>query len=229
MIWKQIAKKIVNYKNPKSIGSKLRAKRIKPFVALFDQYHKKYGYVNIVDLGGTRTYWGIISDEILSKYNVTITLVNISFSQQSVDEERFKYVEGDCCHLNMFDDNSFHIAHSNSVVEHVGDWNNMILFSKEVLRIAPAYYIQTPNFWFPIEPHCMIPFFHWLPRQVRIFLVLKLNIGNWIKQDSVDSAVRIVDSAQLLNKRMFRALFSEANHSTERFLLMPKSLIAIRK
>nr|WP_196799867.1 class I SAM-dependent methyltransferase [Mariprofundus ferrooxydans] len=227
---KEILRKIVNYDNPDSIGSKFRTKRIKPFLSLLAEAYEKHGCVNIIDMGGTKTYWNIIPDDILSKYNVSITLVNLPGNNQPADEGRYKYVEGDCCDLSLlFDDGSFHIAHSNSVIEHVGDWDRMILFAKEVSRLAPAYFVQTPNFWFPVEPHCMIPIFHWLPRQVRVFLILKLNMGNWSKQDSVDSAVRAIDSAQLLNKRMFNELFKDAALSTERLLFMPKSIVAIRK
>lgn len=229
MTYRKCLRKIVNYDNPDSIGSKLRAKRIQPLLSLMADTYEKFGCVNIIDMGGTKTYWRILPDDVLSKYNVSITLVNLPGSNQPVDEERFTYIEGDCCHLPIFDNNSFHIAHSNSVIEHVGDWEKMTEFAKEVSRIASTYFVQTPNFWFPVEPHCLVPFFHWLPRQVRVFLILNLNMGNWGKQNSVDSAVRTIDSAQLLNKRMFKELFKDANHSTEQLLLMPKSLVAIRK
>lgn len=228
MSWERVARKISNYEDPDSIGSKFRAKRIEPFLLLLAETYEQHGCVKIIDMGGTRTYWNIIAGDILTKYNVSITLVNLPGSNQPVDEGRFKYVEGDCCDLS-FGDKSFHIAHSNSVVEHVGDWEKMTRFAQEVSRIAPAYFVQTPNFWFPIEPHCMVPFFHWLPRPMRVYLIMKMNIGSWSKRDSVDLAVRAIDSAQLLNKSMFRELFKDASHRTERFIFFPKSLIAIRR
>lgn len=229
MSWRKVVKKIVDYDNPNSIGSKLRANRIEPFLLLLAEMHQKYGCVKIIDMGGTKTYWKIISNDILSKFNVHITLVNLPGSNLQTDNKRFNYLEGDCCNLSFIEDNAFHIAHSNSVIEHVGDWNRMKQFAFELSRVAPVYFVQTPNFWFPIEPHCMTPFFHWLPRQTRVFLILKSNIGNWSKQNTVDSAVKVIDSAQLLDKRMFKELFKDATHSTERLLLLPKSLIAIRK
>ena len=229
MFWRKLAKKLVVYENPDSVGSKFRAKRIAPLLSMFADVYEKYGCVKIIDMGGTRTYWNIIPGEILSKFNVHITLVNLPGSVKQSGDERFDYVEGDCRDLSFIDDNAFHIAHSNSVIEHVGDWEGMTRFAREVARVAPAYFVQTPNFWFPVEPHCMMPFFHWLPRQMRIFLIRKLNVGNWSRQDSVDSAVRTIDSAQLLNKSMFAELFKDASHFTEKFLLMPKSLIAVKK
>ena len=229
MFWRKLAKKLVVYENADSVGSKFRARRIEPFLAMLDAAYKENGRVKIIDMGGTRTYWNILSEEILSKYNVHITLVNLPGSVPQKDDERFAYIEGDCRDLSFINNNAFHIAHSNSVIEHVGDWESMSKFAQEVARVAPAYFVQTPNFWFPVEPHCMTPFFHWLPRQARIFLIRKLNVGNWSRQNSVDSAVRTIDSAQLLNKSMFAELFKDASQLTEKFLLMPKSLIAVRK
>lgn len=229
MFLKTFIRNIANQDDPNSISSRLRAKRIELFVALLAKAYEKYGCVNVLDMGGTRQYWNIVSDTTLSQYHVSITLVNLPGSKQQLSEGRFKYIEGDCCDLSSFADNSFHIVHSNSVVEHVGDWEMMVRFAREVSRLAPVYYVQTPNFWFPIEPHCMAPFFHWLPRQIRVFLLLKLNVGNWHRHDSVDSSIRRIDGTQLLDKRMFYELFKDAIYNTERFLLMPKSLIAIRK
>ena len=229
MFWRKLAKKLVVYENPNSAGSKFRAKRIAPLLAMFADVYERHGCVKVIDMGGTRTYWNIMPAEIFSKFDVRITLVNLPGSVKETGDARFDYVEGDCRDLSFIDDNAFHIAHSNSVIEHVGDWEGMTSFAREVSRIAPAYFVQTPNFWFPVEPHCLTPFFHWLPRQSRIFLIRRSNIGNWNRRDSVDSAVRTIDSAQLLNKSMFAELFKDAGHFNEKFLWMTKSLIAVRK
>ena len=114
------------------------------------------------------------------------------------------------------------------MVEHVGDWSRMVKFSNEIRRVAKYYFVQTPNYWFPIEPHCMTPFFHWLPKPIRVWLVLRFNLGNWRKADSIEEAMHIVESAHLLDKKMFQALFPDSTIFTERYFLFPKSLIAIK-
>jgi hypothetical protein len=105
----------------------------------------------------------------------------------------------------------------------------MVRFASEFKRVAPKYFIQTPNYWFPIEPHCMTPFYHWLPKPMRIWLTLNFSLGHWSKANSVDEAIRKVESARLLNRKMFHELFSDADILTERMFLLPKSHIGIRK
>jgi hypothetical protein len=130
--------------------------------------------------------------------------------------------------MRMYASNAFDITHSNSVVEHVGDWARQVAFAKEVSRVSRGYFVQTPNFWFPLEPHCMTFFFHWLPKPTRVWLMMHFTLGHWKKAVSVDDAVRKVDSARLLNRAMFRTLFPDAELTTERLLGLPKSLMAIR-
>lgn len=228
-ILSSLTKLITNYDSPKSVGSRLRAKRAKLFLSLIDEVHQKNDRVRIIDIGGTRAYWNIIPANYLKEKNVEITLVNLPGSNLPNDETHFIYREGDACNLDEFEENSFDIAHSNSVIEHVGDWSRMKMYATEIKKLAPVYYIQTPNYWFPVEPHCMTPFFHWMPKPMRIWLVMTFNLGHWKRQDTVDGAVSSVESARLLNRKMFKDLFSDATHITERILTLPKSLIAIRK
>lgn len=227
-ITNSLAKIFANYNDQSSLGSRFRKKRIGPLLHLIDKLAEKYDKVNIIDIGGTEHYWGIIPLHELENKNVRITIVNLPSRELPEDHGPFRFTHGDACHLSQFEDNTFHIAHSNSVVEHVGDWNHMVQYSKEIKRIAKFYFVQTPNYWFPIEPHCMTPFFHWLPKPLRIKLVMNFSLGHWKKATSVDEAVRTVDGAQILNKPMFAALFKESRIVTEKFLFLSKSFIAIR-
>jgi hypothetical protein len=64
-----------------------------------------------------------------------------------------------------FDDDAFDIAFSNAVVEHVGGVDDQRRFVGELCRVAPRVFVSTPNRWFPIESHTLVPFLHWLPRR----------------------------------------------------------------
>jgi len=63
-----------------------------------------------------------------------------------------------------FDDDAFDIAFSNAVIEHVGDLEDQRRLVAELCRVAPRVFLSTPNRWFPIESHTLVPLLHWLPR-----------------------------------------------------------------
>src|SRR5215471_8739064 len=72
-----------------------------------------------------------------------------------------------------FDDNEFDVVYSNAVVEHVGSREQQAAFINESLRVAKAFFITTPNRWFPVETHTHVPLAHYLPQDVfRYFLKL---------------------------------------------------------
>ena len=64
-----------------------------------------------------------------------------------------------------FPDGAFDIAHSNAVIEHVGAPEAQERFLSEMVRVARAGMISTPNRFFPIETHTLIPLLHWLGKE----------------------------------------------------------------
>ncbi len=223
------ARLFINYEDPRSLASRIRRRRIGPLVGLVQAAYQRYGHVRILDIGGTKAYWTIFPDDILRKCRVHVTLANLPDQGTPVDEEQFAYVGTDGCDMrDRYEDRAFHIVHSNSVIEHVGDWQRMSDFAREVRRLAPAYFVQTPNFWFPIEPHFMTPLFHWLPVPLRVALVRQFDLGHRKRQPNLGAAMEAVESVHLLNRKMFSYLFPDSELIVERLLGLPKSLIALR-
>lgn len=68
-----------------------------------------------------------------------------------------------------FADNSFDIAYSNAVFEHLGSRTAREEILRELRRVAHRVYITTPNRYFPIEHHTAIPLLHYSPRLFRTF------------------------------------------------------------
>jgi Methyltransferase domain len=66
-----------------------------------------------------------------------------------------------------FADQEFDIAFSNAVVEHLGDRASQQAFVHELCRVARRVFVTTPNRLFPIDPHTLLPFVHWLPGRAR--------------------------------------------------------------
>jgi SAM-dependent methyltransferase len=78
-----------------------------------------------------------------------------------------------------FEDGSFDVAFSNAVVEHVGDLDEQRRFIQELCRVAGRVFISTPNRWFPVETHTLLPFVHWLPRARRDEIFRRTGQERW--------------------------------------------------
>jgi SAM-dependent methyltransferase len=67
-----------------------------------------------------------------------------------------------------FADGAFDLGFSNAVVEHVaGGREGQRQFVHELCRVARRVFVTTPNRWFPLEVHTLLPFVHWLPAAAR--------------------------------------------------------------
>ena len=63
-----------------------------------------------------------------------------------------------------FADRQFDYVHSSAVLEHVGSRARQVDFLRQVWRVAgKGIFITTPNRWFPVEFHTVLPFVHWFP------------------------------------------------------------------
>lgn len=223
-----LVRRAANYDDPRSLGSRLRARRSAHLVEQLAATHAAFGKVSVIDIGGTRYYWNALPDNVLERFNVSLVIVNLPGEPHPEDTDRITYKAGDGCALDWVDDRQFDIAHANSVLEHVGQWDRQRAFAGEVRRVANGYVAQTPNLWFPMEPHFMAPMFHWLPEPTRARLLMTFKLGHSGRADSLDDAMSRVQSVQLVNRAMFRQLFPDATIHLERIAGLPKSMIGVR-
>jgi hypothetical protein len=64
-----------------------------------------------------------------------------------------------------FAGHSFDVVHCSAVIEHVGSFERQCRLIAECCRVARrAVFMTTPNRWFPIEVHTVLPLVHWLPK-----------------------------------------------------------------
>lgn len=213
------------YLDPRSLEYRFRQRRYRHVKALIDTILARRGRCRIIDIGGTEWYWRIASSHIDDE-RIQIDLVNLEASETT--RPNFRSLLGNACDLHEFGDMSYDLVHSNSVIEHVGTWDAMWRMAKNVRRLAPAYFVQTPYFWFPLEPHFRCPFFHWMPESWRYRLIMLKDMGHMPKAHSVSDAVRTVQSSVLLDQGQFSTLFPDAEIRRERVLGLTKSLMAIR-
>ncbi|HZL00562.1 MAG TPA: class I SAM-dependent methyltransferase [Caulobacteraceae bacterium] len=212
--------------DPNSLANRFRRVRARRIKTLIETIAAEKGACRIIDLGGMPEYWDLFDRDFLTAHKVGVTLVN-TFALEAGDA-MFETLEGDACDLSELPDHGFDLVHSNSVIEHVGDWTRMEAFARETRRLAPRYYVQTPYFWFPIEPHFSSLFFHWRSEQWRARQLMRGARGFARRAPDIGAAMRDVQDARLLDKRQFTFLFPDARHFDEQAAGLTKSLIAVR-
>ena len=188
--------------------------------------------LRILDLGGRPQYWLRVGLPFLQEQRVHITISNLletELAQRTgLPEGIFDFHVGNGCDLD-FPDNAFDLCHSNSVIEHVGGWPEMQAFARETRRVAPAYYAQTPNYWFPVDPHFWrLPMIHWTPRPVRARLMRALPLASAGRAPDMPTAYSFVDGSRLLSASQMRTLFPDADLVPERLGALVKSYTAVR-
>jgi SAM-dependent methyltransferase len=65
-----------------------------------------------------------------------------------------------------FANGEFDLVYCSSVMEHVPP-SRREAFAAELRRVGRGWFVQTPAFSFPLEPHALLPFAHWLPVGLR--------------------------------------------------------------
>jgi hypothetical protein len=180
--------------------------------------------LTLLDVGGTEAYWRPLD---LREGDVHVILLNRK--HLAVENPRvFTSILGDARDLGAWSDHSVDFIHSNSVIEHLFGWEEQVTMAREVRRAAKAYYVQTPNRHFPIEPHWLVPGFQYLPREVRIALTRRLSLGHMPRLPDHERAARLVDEVRLLTRREVRELFPDAKVHEESVLGLTKSFCAYR-
>ena len=142
--------------------------------------------VNVLDVGGTHHFWLAIDRSVLPR--MRITFVNKWAYQPDLPD--VVAVVGDARDLSRYADREFDAVFSNSVVEHVGILRDQELMAHECVRVGKRYFVQTPNWAFPLEPHFLFPGFQYLPLAVRARLHHWRRLGWWDKAPSYSERAR---------------------------------------
>lgn len=212
-----------------SAGNKFRRRRIELLQGLVSAVLREKDTCAILDVGGTYNFWHIWRDDIdWDKTSITCVNLDPHHLEDGKNETPVRMIQGNACDLSDIKDSEYDVVFSNSVIEHVGLWPNMRAMADEIKRVAPRYLVQTPNFWFPIEPHARTPFLHWVPEPIAYRIVMTRKCGFYRKHDTVAGAVEAIQSARLLDMRQMQALFEDAEVIREKFLGVTKALIAIK-
>jgi Methyltransferase domain len=203
-----------------SLSHRLRERRFRLFEQLVAPLPRP---LRIIDVGGTNGYWE--QRGWAGRDDVSITLVNLEAEERR--HENIHPTAGDATDLADHADKTFDIAFSNSVIEHLFTLENQQCMAREMQRVANAYWVQTPNFWFPIEPHFLVPAWHWLPEETRVAILRRRGVGWAGRCPDPDHARRVIQEHRLMRRAELARLFPEAKIVGERFGGFNKSWTAI--
>ena len=214
-------RQIANSRDAESLASRLRKERSQLLLSLLAELPSP---VRIIDLGGTVDYWNVLGLADVERLEVTV--VNKFPMRES--PAGFEWIVGDARDLSQFDDKSFDVAFSNSVIEHVGTWSDQQRMASEVRRVGRRYFVQTPNRWFPIEPHFLFPGFQFLPESIKVVLLRRFSLGWFPRIPDLIEARAVAREIRLLTRSEVRKLFPDARIVSEKFCGLTKSFMAIK-
>lgn len=178
---------------------------------------------SVLDVGGRAAWW-----QMMQPATPHVTIVNVETEDAAaIAAAGYRFVVASGCAL-PFADRSFDIAMSNSVIEHVGNLDAQRRFAREIMRCGREIYVQTPNKWFPVEPHLLMPFAHWLPRRPQRALIPWLSAWAITARPPPAAIEAFLDSTRLLTRRELVGLFPECEVTEERVLGLVKSFIVTR-
>ena len=213
--------KLIDFRQPNSIAGRIRQKRWERFRALTASLERP---IKILDVGGLQTAWERIGFADQSDVHITmLNLVKVSNKHWNMES-----VVGNACSMPQYCDGQFDVVYSNSVLEHVGGDGEIRSMADEIRRVGKTYFVQTPNRYFPVEPHFLIPMFQFMPLSLRTTLVQHFPLGWFEKVPDRKRAEELVRSINLLSKSQVQSLFPDALTTEERFLGVSKSILAIK-
>lgn len=194
----------------------------------------------LLDLGGGD---GSFARRLCERVELEVTVAEVDDGhREEIEAQGFRFVRiPDDGGRLPFDDHEFDLVLSNSVIEHVTlpkdrcrvtervdqyEWQReartaQMRFAAEVQRVGRGYFVQTPHKHFPIDQHVHLPLVQYLSHNSACRLVA------WTDRFWVKSCHGTVDW-ELLTTRDMERLFPGGTVHVERFLGLPKSVIAYR-
>jgi hypothetical protein len=142
---------------------------------------------------------------------ISVAYPQVEYVQHSRDADRLP-----------FDDGAFDVVFCSAVIEHVGHREDQRDFLAELLRVGRSAFVTTPNRWYPVETHTVLPLVHYLPPNVHRPIFRRLGFDFFSREENLN----------LLDRRALWGLLPPDDKPRSRietitFLGLPSNLLLI--
>lgn len=182
----------------------------------------------IVDVGAQVNPRGDSNQQLIDSYPWKDRISAVNLSEEAISNIKRLYPEidarvGDARAL-PWPDKHFDVVWCNAVIEHVGDFDKQQQMAREIMRVGKAWFVTTPNRWYPFEFHMRLPFVTWLPGNAY------LRMGRVIRYSHVRKRYVFgvkMDGLRLLTARELKACFPGSKIVQHRVTLIAETLIVV--
>lgn len=180
------------YNNPLlRLRTRFAIKARKRIFDIFMDLYKPGKDDSIIDIGATPdnslTYSNLFEKYYPYKENFTVSSIE-DCSGLVKDLGLREFVKTEPHQKFPFVDKQFKYLFSNAVIEHVGTREQQKQFLKECLRVSENVLLTTPNRYFPVEMHTILPLVHWLPLRYFQWIIRNFWWGGefWSKTENLN-------------------------------------------
>lgn len=201
-----------------SLSSRRREVRFRELTRRFPRLAE----MRVLDLGGTPDFWRKVPVR-----PAFVTTMNLDEYRPA--ESWLEHVVGDACLQESLQPCSgdYDLVVSNSLIEHVGGFQRRLDLANIVMAAAPRFWVQTPDRYFPIEPHYIAPAFQFLPPRGRAAAVQYWPLGH-DRVHTRQEALEVVFRIDLISASELGFLLPGADIWHERYFGLSKSIVAVK-
>ena len=169
-----------NVARPGSLAIRIAAHQRRKMYAAFCEEVGPQNHETILDVGATSDQSYDHSNYLEAWYPNKSCLTAVGIDDAGFLQSKYpgvRFVRGNG-HDLPFADGAFDSVHSSAVLEHVGGSERQVQFLRELWRVARrSIFVTTPNRWFPVEFHTVLPLLHWLPPRLYRKILTRLGKG----------------------------------------------------
>lgn len=185
-------------------------------------------HTTILDVGAEVNPRGNSNQQLIDSYSWKDRISAVNLSEAHISNIKTFYPEidarvADACAL-PWPDKHFDVVWSNAVIEHVGDFQKQRQMAAEIMRVGKAWFVTTPNRWYPFEFHIRLPFVTWLPGKTYLRIARLIQYSH-VRKRYVFGVKR--DGLRLMTARELRECFPGSKIIKHGVTFMAETLIAV--